>query len=43
MALAGDAARAKVLADDLGKRFPDDTIVQFNYLPTLHAQLSRSR
>jgi eukaryotic-like serine/threonine-protein kinase len=43
VALAGDAARAQVLADDLGERFPEDTIVQFNYLPTLHAQLALSR
>lgn len=40
LALAGDAARAQVLADDLGKHFPEDTIVQFNYLPTLHAGLA---
>ena len=35
-------ARALALADDLGKRFPEDTIVQFNYLPTLHAGLALS-
>jgi hypothetical protein len=33
-------ARAKTMADDLGKRFPEDTLVQFNYLPTLHAKLA---
>lgn len=43
LALAGDAGRTQALADDLGKRFPEDTIVQFNFLPTLHAQLSLSR
>jgi len=32
-AYASDDARAKALADDLDKRFPEDTIVQFNYLP----------
>jgi tetratricopeptide (TPR) repeat protein len=26
-----------------GKRFPEDTIVQSNYLPTLHAQFALSR
>jgi hypothetical protein len=36
-ALAGDSAHAARLADDLGKRFPKNTIVQFNYLPTIHA------
>ena len=43
LALAGDAAGAQALADDLAKRFPEDTIVQFTYLPTLHAQLALSR
>jgi len=43
LALAGDAARAQALADDLAKRFPEDTIVQFNYLPTIHAQLALER
>jgi len=42
LAFAGDAARAQALADDLAKRFPEDTIVQFNYLPTIHAQLALS-
>jgi eukaryotic-like serine/threonine-protein kinase len=39
LAFSGDASRAQALADDLGKRFPDDTVVQFNYLPTIRAQL----
>jgi hypothetical protein len=43
LALAGDVARAQALADDLAKRFPEDTIVQFNYLPTIHAQLALTR
>jgi hypothetical protein len=38
-----DDARAKALADDLGKRFPEDTLVQFNYLPTLHARLALNK
>jgi tetratricopeptide (TPR) repeat protein/class 3 adenylate cyclase len=40
LVFAGDTVRAQALADDLAKRFPEDTIVQFNYLPTLHAQLA---
>jgi len=40
LALAGDVNRASVLADDLDKRFPEDTYVQFNYLPTTRAQLA---
>jgi eukaryotic-like serine/threonine-protein kinase len=43
LALTGDTSRAQALADDLGKRHPKDTIVQFNYLPTLYAQIALSR
>jgi len=43
LALAGDEVRAQALADDLAKRFPEDTVVQFNYLPTIHGQLAFSR
>jgi hypothetical protein len=43
LAFAGDASGARMLADNLAKRFPEDTIVQFNYLTTLDAQLSLSR
>ena len=39
-AVAGDTGRAQSLANDLAKRFPDDTIVQFNYLPAIHAQIA---
>jgi tetratricopeptide (TPR) repeat protein len=35
-----DDARAKALADDLDKRFPEDTIVQFNYLPSVRGRLA---
>jgi tetratricopeptide (TPR) repeat protein len=37
LALSGDLSRARTLADDLSKRFPEDTSVQFSYLPTLRA------
>lgn len=37
LAMAGDSKEAKRLADDLEKRFSQDTIVQFNYLPTIRA------
>ena len=40
LALVGDSTRSKSLADDLDKRFPEDTVVRFNYLPTLRAQLA---
>jgi eukaryotic-like serine/threonine-protein kinase len=31
------------VADDLKKPFPENTIVQFSYLPTLRAQLAITR
>ena len=31
LAYAGDAGQVRASADDLGKRFPEATIVQFNY------------
>ncbi|MBZ5656957.1 MAG: winged helix-turn-helix domain-containing protein [Acidobacteriia bacterium] len=37
MAMAGDSTQATLLANELGKRFPEDTLVQSNYLPTIHA------
>jgi DNA-binding winged helix-turn-helix (wHTH) protein/tetratricopeptide (TPR) repeat protein len=43
LAFAGETNRAQVLTDDLAKRYPEDTIVQFNYLPTLRAKIALSR
>ena len=43
LAYARDDKRARTLTDDLGKRFPEDAIVQFNYLPTLRAKLALSK
>jgi len=43
LAYAGDDGRALVLTNDLDKKFPEDTVVQFNYLPTLRAKLALSR
>jgi serine/threonine protein kinase/Flp pilus assembly protein TadD len=40
LANSGEARRAQALADDLAKRYPEDTIVQFNYLPTLRAKIA---
>ena len=42
-AYASDDARAKALADDLDKRFPEDTIVQFNYLPSVRGKLALNK
>jgi tetratricopeptide (TPR) repeat protein len=37
LVLSGDISGAQMLAEDLAKRFPEDTPVQFEYLPTLRA------
>jgi eukaryotic-like serine/threonine-protein kinase len=42
-AYAGNNERAQKLTDDLGQRFPEATIVQFNCLPTLRAKLAVSK
>lgn len=42
-AVAGNDNRAQALAADLSKRFPEDTAVQYNYLPTLRALFARNR
>ena len=43
LALAADAAQAQSLADELGRRFREDSLVRFAYLPTLHAQIALNR
>lgn len=43
LAYAGDMGRAQSLVDDLARRFPEDTLMQFNYLPTLRAKLALNR
>jgi tetratricopeptide (TPR) repeat protein len=40
LAMVGDRDRAVEFADSLKSRFPDDTIVKFNYLPTIYAQIA---
>jgi eukaryotic-like serine/threonine-protein kinase len=40
LALAGDSARAQDLANELEKRFPEDTAVRFMYAPALRAILA---
>jgi eukaryotic-like serine/threonine-protein kinase len=41
--LAFDSVRAQALAEDLNRRFPLDTIVQFVWLPTIRAQIEAVR
>jgi DNA-binding winged helix-turn-helix (wHTH) protein/tetratricopeptide (TPR) repeat protein len=36
-------AQAKALVDDLDKRFPEDTLVQFNYLPSIRGKLALNK
>jgi tetratricopeptide (TPR) repeat protein len=43
LALAGDTPEAQRLADDLAKRFPDDTLVKFNYLPTIRGSIALAK
>jgi hypothetical protein len=40
LALSGDSDGSQKLAEDLAQRFPEDTPVQFEYLPTLRALLA---
>jgi Flp pilus assembly protein TadD/predicted Ser/Thr protein kinase len=43
LVLAGDTAKPQGLVDNLAKRFPEDTVMQSNYLPTVRAQLALNR
>jgi serine/threonine protein kinase/tetratricopeptide (TPR) repeat protein len=40
LALSGDLPRSRALAEDLAREFPEDTFVQFMYVPTLRALFS---
>ena len=40
LAFAGEDAQVRSIIDDLSRRFPEDTIVQYNYLPTLRGILA---
>jgi eukaryotic-like serine/threonine-protein kinase len=43
LALAKDSSRSQALANNLENRFPEDTSVQFSYLPTLRALFALNR
>jgi len=43
LAVAGDSAQARSIADDSAKRFPEDTFVQFTALPCIYAQVALNR
>jgi tetratricopeptide (TPR) repeat protein len=40
LAVSGDAGRAQALADDMERRFPQDTVVRFGYLPVIRARIA---
>ncbi len=40
---AGDAKRGQALTDEIGRRFPEDTVVNCNYMPALRARLALLR
>jgi len=40
LALSGDASRSQILANDLERRFWEDTSVRFSYMPALRALLA---
>jgi eukaryotic-like serine/threonine-protein kinase len=42
-AYTGNDRQAQKLTDDLAKRYPEDTIVQYNYVPTIRAKLAVSK
>ena len=43
LGLSGDSSRSEGLADDLEKRFPDDTFVKFTYVPVLRGLAALGR
>jgi len=40
LAVSGDSAKSQALVNDLNKRFPEDTCVQFTYLPAVRATIA---
>jgi eukaryotic-like serine/threonine-protein kinase len=42
LAMAGDAVRARSLADDLARRFTENTALRFSCLPTIQARIALS-
>jgi tetratricopeptide (TPR) repeat protein/predicted Ser/Thr protein kinase len=43
LAIAGDSDKAEALADDMERRFPNDTAVRFHYLRVVRATLALNR
>ncbi len=43
LAMAGDSAASQRLADELERRYPEDTSVRFSYLPTIRGVMALNR
>jgi tetratricopeptide (TPR) repeat protein len=43
LAIAGNIAQAQNLAGEVARRFPEDTVVQFQYLPAIRAAIALRR
>jgi serine/threonine protein kinase/tetratricopeptide (TPR) repeat protein len=43
LAMSGEPSRSQELANELARQFPEDSIVQFHYLPEIRAQLALVR
>ena len=43
LAISGDVGHAQALAEDAERRFPEDTVVRFGYLPVLRARIALNR
>jgi eukaryotic-like serine/threonine-protein kinase len=43
LAFTGETGKAQSLADDVERRFPENTCVRYNYLPTIRAQVALSQ
>jgi hypothetical protein len=43
LALTRDFSGAQAIADKVAESFPEDTIVELHYLPTIHAELALQR
>jgi eukaryotic-like serine/threonine-protein kinase len=43
LAMTGDSSRAQAIADDLGRRFPDDTILHQVTIPCVHALIEMKK
>jgi eukaryotic-like serine/threonine-protein kinase len=43
LAIAHDASRAAAIADKMGEHFPQDTLVELDYVPTIRAQIALNR